>query len=326
MWFERFGKYLLGALLVFFVVQLILVAPVQIHEGEKEIPLTDSKSNGAEIDQVMRDVHLVEAGFDRRDWELWAKEARSLKDKNQWNLDEVKVIFFSSDGVEFKVTGKEGTVHHQSKDMSVKGNVEIRTSNGYLYKTDLVNYSSLKKNLHSPGAVQMWGPKTSNTRNLTLTGVGLDANLEDSVVNILDKVRAQNTFKEGKKAFIKSDKATFSGSTQMAHFFGNVVIDYESMRLTGPKADFQYDSENKWVKSMYVDGGVHVSDAEKWATSKNVEVDFQKERYVFRGNPRIVQNNDELRGQEIEFLEGGKRVKVLGARARMDEKRLENTP
>jgi len=39
----------------------------------------------------------------------------------------------------------------------------------------------------------------------------------------------------------------------------------------------------------------------------------------------VVQNNDELRGEEIVFLDGGKRVQVQRARAKVDEKRLEKT-
>jgi lipopolysaccharide export system protein LptA len=70
-------------------------------------------------------------------------------------------------------------------------------------------------------------------------------------------------------------------------------------------------------------GGARVSDADKWATAQNVMVDFEKDRFIFRGHPRVVQNNDDLRGEEIVFLDGGKRVRVKGARARVDEKKLE---
>jgi lipopolysaccharide export system protein LptA len=56
-----------------------------------------------------------------------------------------------------------------------------------------------------------------------------------------------------------------------------------------------------------------------------VKVDFESNRFVFRGNPRVVQNNDELRGDEIVFLDGGKRVQVKSARAKVDQKRLEKS-
>jgi hypothetical protein len=40
---------------------------------------------------------------------------------------------------------------------------------------------------------------------------------------------------------------------------------------------------------------------------------------VFRGQPRLVQNNDELNGEEIIFLEGGKKVKVEKVKVNANE-------
>jgi lipopolysaccharide export system protein LptA len=103
----------------------------------------------------------------------------------------------------------------------------------------------------------------------------------------------------------------------------DVVLDMDSMRITGPEAKFEYDPKSDAVKSVYVSGGARVSDTDKWATAQNLSVDFQSNKFVFRGNPRVVQNNDELRGEEIVFLDGGKRVQVQRARANVDEKRME---
>ena len=68
---------------------------------------------------------------------------------------------------------------------------------------------------------------------------------------------------------------------------------------------------------------MRVSDAVKFATSDNVRVFFEEEKLIFRGAPRVVQNNDELRGEEIVFLQRGDIVKVQKARARVED--VENT-
>jgi lipopolysaccharide export system protein LptA len=95
------------------------------------------------------------------------------------------------------------------------------------------------------------------------------------------------------------------------------------MRITGPEAVFEYGREQNLVKSVQVSGGVRVSDLEKWVTSQKVSVNFDKDRYVFSGNPRVVQNNDELQGEEIVFLEGGKKVEVFKARANVESREPE---
>ena len=66
-----------------------------------------------------------------------------------------------------------------------------------------------------------------------------------------------------------------------------------------------------------------MSDAEKFATAENLNVQFEQDKYVFKGHPRVVQDNDEMRGDEIVFLEGGKKVLVQKVRAKVDEKSLE---
>lgn len=325
MFFRRYGKLLLAILFIFLVVEVVLIAPTVIEEGEKtalEDPLVESDME--EVDQIARGIHLVEAGDGQQEWELWADEAKSLKIKETWSLTQVKAIFFGEDGTEFTVTGKRGELQTVTKDMKVSGDVNIRSTNGYLFKTQSVSYSSTAKILTTPDFLEMYGPKDQAGHAIALTGRGLKASLESSRIRVLNDVRATKMFKDNKRVNIRSNRANFSGNTKMAEFVDNVIIDFENMRITGPKAEFQYDSQSKVVESMYVDGGVRVSDQDKWATSKNVKVDFNKDQYTFKGSPRVVQNNDELRGQEIIFLDGGKRVKVIGARARVDENRVEN--
>ena len=122
---------------------------------------------------------------------------------------------------------------------------------------------------------------------------------------------------------IESDRAEFSGQSHKARFLGNVIIDLGTLRVTGPEAEFAFGGESEEVKSVLIKGGVKVSDVDKWATSQQVAVHFDENRYVFKGSPRLVQNRDELRGEEIVFLDGGKIVKVYNAKAKVDKKHLE---
>jgi lipopolysaccharide transport protein LptA len=142
-------------------------------------------------------------------------------------------------------------------------------------------------------------------------------------MHILKDVKAEKLVEKERKAFIRSQTADLSAKTHAVKFEGNVVLDMDSMRITGPHARFDYDDKLKLVRSAVFSGGARVSDTEKWGTAQNLEVDFTQDKYVFKGDPRVVQNNDELRGEEIIFLDGGKQVQVKRARAKVDEKHLE---
>lgn len=323
-------RWALGLLFLIFIVEIVIIAPKLINappkvaNQETDPLLPPSAKRDENIEQSMRGVHLVEASGGEKEWELWADEALAFKAEQQWTLENVKAIFFGEDGVFFTVTGDSGLVEPKSKNMQVKGNVVTRSSNGYVFKTEEVIYKSESRKLISPHAISMLGPQDKAGQSLSLTGVGMNADLNESRMEIGADVNAQKIFSKGQKAKITSRTALFSGKNRKAMFSGNVIIDFETMRLTGPDAEFDYDAKKDIVSSMYVKNGVRVSDAVKYATSDNVRVLFEEEKFVFRGAPKVVQNNDELRGEEIIFLNRGETVKVNKVRARVEDP--ENPP
>ena len=320
----KIGKFLLGLLFVLLVVEIIVIAPKDVDQPPPDEPgETSPQGPDTGVEQLMRGAHLVETREGEKEWELWAETATSYKEKAQWALQTVKTRFFGKDGVHFTVTGERGTVQVQTKDMIVKGSVRIRSSNGYVFKTEEVEYKSEERRLVAPQAVTMWGPKDGDGHSLFLRGQSLEADLNNALMTVHRDVKGEKAFRNDKRLLIRSQRADFSGKSNLARFSGEVVMDFETMRITGPEAVFEYGAEANMVRSVQVSGGVRVSDLDKWATSQRVSVNFDKDKYVFRGNPKVVQNNDELQGEEIVFLDGGRKVEVLKARAKVDKSRME---
>ncbi|MGE0529637.1 MAG: LPS export ABC transporter periplasmic protein LptC [Bdellovibrionales bacterium] len=322
---NRLVQIALSLALLVLLIQMVLIAPSQIRDAEDKAALIPAPQmeTGNEIDQSIQGMHMIETQEGKKEWELWADQAMSLKAKDILELTAVKSLFFSDSGVTFKVTGEKGRVQVKSKDMRVEGNVVIRSSNGYTFRTPVAEYTSQTRQLMAPENVEMLGPKDGKGYSLRLTGKGMEASLENSTMEVLSEVKAEKTIDEGRKAFIRSHRAVFSGKNRIARFRGNVVLDMDNMRITGPEAHFLWDPEREAVKSVEFVGGAKVSDTEKWATARNVRVDFDTNRLVFKGSPRVVQNNDELHGEEIIFIDGGKQVQVKSARAKVDQKTLE---
>ena len=332
---NRFVQIALGLVLLGILIQIVLIAPSQIRDGETKaaVPSATPEESGdneskeiakdSNVDQSLKGMHMIETQEGRKEWELWSDKATSLKAKELLQLDSVKTIFFSDSGVTFTVTGKQGLVQVKSKNLRVEGDVVTRSSNGYTFRSEVMEYESKGRALTAPGRVEMIGPKDSQGHALKLTGVGMKASLEKSNMEILSGVKAEKGLDKGRKALITSHRSIFSGKDKTAKFLDDVVLDLDSMRITGPEARFDYDAKSDMIKSVYVSGGTRVSDADKWATAQNVNIDFKNDKFVFRGSPRVVQNNDELRGEEIVFLDGGKQVLVQKARAKVDERRLE---
>lgn len=285
--------------------------------------LTNQISKDTKAGQVVRNAMMVEAKEEGKEIELWADRAVRPNDKEEWTLDDVRVKFYASSGVTYVVTGKTGGVTTANYAMWIKGNVITRSSNGYTFKSESVFYDPKIKRLTSPLAIDMQGPPDVEGSRLFLEGEDMVADLTTNQLAVNRNVRARRKVQGEKTAQIQSNSAVFSGASNLAAFKGNVIIDIETMRLTGPEAKFIYDPVARNLDSMVVSGGIRVTDSDKAATSGSVSVYFKDDRYVFRGSPRVMQSQDELVGDEIVFLKGGKQVQVINAKAQVDPSRAD---
>lgn len=329
---RRIGQYLLFILFIALLIEIVIVAPQTIGpsiDSEDALVTEAEQDSSAETqespfqaEQVMHGAHLTNSKAESKEWELWAKKGLGFKEKEFIELMEVRVIFFAEDGGQFVVTGSTGKIETATENITISGKVKTRSGNGYIFTTESVSYDASTRILYTSDKVSMISPADSQGRPLYLTGVGLTTDLNQSEMKILSQVEADKVIKDNKKVHVASDKAVFSTESYDGRFIGNVVMDMETMRMTGPEALFSYDPSLGAVTSVQIKGGVRVSDTDKWATSDQVNVEFQQEKLVFSGDPRVVQGDDELLGEEIIFLDGGKKVKVIKARARVGKESL----
>lgn len=307
-------------LLVFLFIEVLVLFPNRLEHKEEVAPAVQTQIDSTQPEQKMKGVHLVETQFGRRDWELFSEAAEGHQGKGAWEVKNVKVLFYNNEKVSFTVTGDVGTIDGKSKDLRIKGNVVTKSENGYVFKTSSIFYSAKKRQIQSPQKVNMQGPKDEMGEGFVVSGANMLVLVDDNRMSISQNVRGSKKFKDGKDFFIGSDKADFSGQSRQAKFAGNVEIKYANLRMQGPIAVFQYKGSSALISSIQMLGGVRVSDVDKVATAETLNMDLFKNIFTFRGKPKVVQDNDELSGEEIIFLEGGKKVKVEKVRARMENK------
>ncbi|HEY8270790.1 MAG TPA: LPS export ABC transporter periplasmic protein LptC [Pseudobdellovibrionaceae bacterium] len=307
-------------LLVFLFIEVLIIFPNRLEHKEEEAPVASTPLHSTQPEQKMKGVHLVETHQGHRDWELFSAAAEGYQGKSAWELKNVKVLFYNKEKVSFTVTGDLGSIDGKSKDLRIKGNVVTQSENGYTFKTSAIFYNSQKRQILSPEKVTMQGPKDEMGDGFVLEGANMLVLVDDSQMTINQNVRGSKKFKDGKDFFITSDKADFSGQSHQAKFSGNVEMKYANLHLKGPAAVFQYKGNTALINYIQMQGGVRVNDIDKVATADTVNLDLFKNIFTFRGNPKVIQNNDELSGDEIIFLDGGKKVKVEKVRARMEKK------
>ena len=301
-------------------VQLLIFSPSEINNSSGELKtadqikkLADSQKSKKSIEQKMRGIHLVENANNQKGWELFAEEAEGSSDTS-WVLKKVKIDFYAEDQSHYTVVGDVGEIDSGSKNILIRGEVVTRSTNGYEFKTNDLKFVSENKVLKSDDTVQMSGPDDRSGKGFILNGVGFRIDLRKNKMSILSFVEANKIIE---KSFfeIKSNTAEFSNKTQQADFAGNVSLKYDKISMKAPIAQFQYSNEDKMLKTIFLKNGVQMFEIGRSGLCQEVEMDLEQDKMTLRGSPKVQMGEDEIFGDEIVFLDGGKKVKVKNVRA-----------
>lgn len=298
------------------------VVRAAVEQQEKEaLQNSGNPTSGAKIpSQKMEGVHLVESQKGNRDWELYAEQAEGSQTGGNWTLQKVKIFFYKDEKVEFTVVGDEGNIDNITKNISVRGNVVTKSTNGYTFKTEAISYNSVIREILSPGRVYVTGPMDQSGAGISVDGTDLRVMVDQSKMQIRKNISARKSMKDGKKIVVAADSVELSGNTSEAKFGGMVRLTYDKMTVEGPSAIFSYSKRNNLLNGIKFEGGVKVSELNRFVTSQNLDLNLIQQIYSFTGGPRLVQDGDELRGNEIIFYDGGKKVKVEKVRAKVENK------
>lgn len=312
----KLSKYsILFFLLVFFVVIEVLVIspkvleiPDEDHIEYEKLKILSLNQKKDAVEQKMLGVHFVENSPTQKGWELFASEASGTTD-SQWVLKIVKIQFFANDNSSFTVTGDVGEIDGATKDMVIRGHVQTLSSNGYSFKTDSLRYVAKNKTMISSDTVFMNGPPDNKGSGFKLKGVGLLVDLQKNKMTIQNQIEAQKVI-DDKTFDLKSEIAEFSNKNQEAVFTGQVKMNYGSSLILSPKAFFTYSSKTKALEKILLNHNVKLLEIDKKATCDELEMNLLEDKMTLRGNPMIQQGEDEIYGQEIVLLEGGKKIKI----------------
>jgi len=136
-------------------------------------------------DMRLEKIRFVEDKHGQKTWELEAKTVHQYQDQNITVLEDVRVTFYAKEGRTFFLTGKQGKVYQDSKNVDLMGDVVLTSSDGYQLKTHSVSYRHLEKIVSTPDPVEIEGEQ------LRLTGKGMLVNMEAKTFKILSQVKTQ---------------------------------------------------------------------------------------------------------------------------------------
>jgi LPS export ABC transporter protein LptC len=157
-----------------------------LEEAEK-VPKISTEG----ADQRLEKIRFVEEKHGRKTWELEAKAISQYQGEDVLFLEDVRVVYYLKDGRSVTISGNQGKVHQNSKNMELTGNVLLTSTDGYRLKTQSMSYQHSNKRVTTSDPVEFEGEQ------IRLTGIGMMVDMEAKTFKILSQARTQ--WKGGRK-------------------------------------------------------------------------------------------------------------------------------
>lgn len=168
---------------------LLLLIP---QKENKRVPM----SPPTEADVVIEMFHMSQSAGDRVKWELKAERAEIYKEEKKARLKNIELTFRRKPegdihGSIITLRGEEGILNTETRDVLIKGNIEVSTDKGYTFRTATIRWDELERRIISEDEVTLTGP------NIQVTGNGVVVNVDIQRIEVLSNVRTILYRKEG---------------------------------------------------------------------------------------------------------------------------------
>ncbi|MBI5047780.1 MAG: LPS export ABC transporter periplasmic protein LptC [Deltaproteobacteria bacterium] len=160
------------------VIGVALYINSTMHKG-----LSGAVAKSSPADIRIEKARYAESRDGQKEWELEADSAQYFKSDNLTVFENVKVVFYSENGINYTLEGKTGKLRNDTKDMDIFGNVVVTSADGYQLKTDSLKYTAIVKQISTKDKVVFTGP------NIRIDGVGFLADMVTERASVLANVR-----------------------------------------------------------------------------------------------------------------------------------------
>lgn len=310
------GLLLIGLLFIALVVQMSFFRQeeLELRNADEFLQLSDLESN--HVTQQMQGVRLVEAKNGKKEWILNASTARAIRDTGDWEMDLVKVKFFVKDSSTYDVVGDKGVLK-ANKDMSINGDVNVRSTKDMKVTTEHLNYYAGLKRLEAPNELNLV-TKEKDKESVTMVANKMVASLDSNEVHLMDGVKTAMQ-ENGMNMSILSSKAKVYSEENRAKFIEDVNIKYKDIRIKANSADVQYNEKGQVLDTVKAYGRVRLLAKEKNAKSDELTIFLQNERVEMKGQPVLIQGDSELLGEKIVFRSKTNKIEIQRAKAHLKE-------
>jgi len=163
---------------------LIIFAGIFYPGSEKKPgkPLVKVMDNAVDLQVV--NVHYTEATSEGVKWEVKADSAQYRKKENLAVFKNPSIKLTMVNGRSYVMSGREGWLRQDTKDMEISGGIQLLSNNGDSFKTEQLSYTGAEKKCYTPG------PVTIKNSRIQIEAQGMSLSLKDEHLTLHSGVRA----------------------------------------------------------------------------------------------------------------------------------------
>jgi LPS export ABC transporter protein LptC len=140
------------------------------------------EASASKADFRIKEVHLQEADEGSVRWKLDADQAEVFEQEGKTVMRKVTITILQPERT-WTITGEEGDLANASKDVRLRGNVVVLSSDGVHIQTNSLNWAAQPKHLWTQDPVSIVRGETS------VRGQGFDARVEEERAVVKGRVQ-----------------------------------------------------------------------------------------------------------------------------------------
>ncbi len=173
------------AILLTVVLFVLILTGVVVRRGRSVQP-DPINLPSPKADYRIKEVHLYEEGTGNVRWKLDADQAEIFERDGKTVLRRVSIMIQEPDRT-WNVTGEEGDLAEPTRDVTIRKNVVLVSSDGIRLETDFLRWQAKERRVWTDAPVTLY------RKGAVVTGQGLEARLAEERTSVKGRVRATFT-------------------------------------------------------------------------------------------------------------------------------------
>jgi LPS export ABC transporter protein LptC len=175
---DKLKKKLFWGVVLLFALAMLFFVLDDSKEGDKIVLNVFSDKADIEITNF----HFTEVGDPELIWEIDARGAQYMRAENVALFDDITVKLTLADGRSYLMTGRQGTLQTDTKDIDISGDVSIVSDEGGQLGTDHLKFSHSERRIYTEEDITM------ENAYIKASGKGMTLSLKDRRISLLSNV------------------------------------------------------------------------------------------------------------------------------------------